>query len=84
MFDLLPDVFSKVSLRRALTVTVSFSVLSGVCLGELLMASLRLRPSTFDVLDMLFLILLCAGLAVRFYFLTLTRISEQQSATPAR
>jgi hypothetical protein len=78
MFDLLPDVFSKVTLRKALGLTVCFSAFGGVCIGELLMAAVRLHPSTYDYLNILFQTLLCVGLAVRFYVLTLSRIDERQ------
>jgi hypothetical protein len=84
MFDLLPDAFSKISLHKALGLTVCFSTFAGVCIGELLIFTLRLRVSTFDFIDMLLQTLLYAALAVRFCFLTLSRVSEQQSATPAR
>ena len=84
MFDMLPDAFSKISLRRALALTVFFGAGAGACCGELLMATLRLHASTFDFVDMLLQTLLYAALAIRFYLLTLDRVSELQSATAAR
>jgi len=84
MFDLLPDAFSKISLRGALGLTVCLSACAGACAGELLIGTIRLHLSTFDFVDMFLQTLLCAVFAVRFYFLTLERVSGLQSATPER
>ena len=84
MFDSLPDMFSKVSLRKALGLTACFSALAGVCFGELLIFGLRLHPGAFDFAGMLLQTVLSAGLAVKFYLLTLSRLGEQGLANPAR
>ena len=84
MFNLLPDAFHKISVRKALALTVCFSILAGVSVGQILVFTARLRPSGFDYLDMLLQTLLSAALAIRFYVLTLTRIDEQRAMTVAQ
>jgi hypothetical protein len=84
MFDLLPDAFSKVSVRKALGATVGLSACAGVCIGQFLIFAVRLHPSIFEYLNVSLLTLLTAGLAVRYYLLALSRIDELELTTTAQ
>jgi len=86
MFDLLPDEWSKAPLRKALGATVGCAVCVGVCIGLLVTFAFHIPypTSTWEYVSLSLLTLTVAVPAVRSYFLTLSRIDDQEHTTTAQ
>ena len=80
MFDGLPEWGSNISLRRVVITAVLFGFCSGLSAGTMLVAAVRLHTSGLDLAGMLVDTLLAAGLAIKFFSLTMSRVREQRLA----
>jgi hypothetical protein len=76
MFEQLPAWHSKISLRGAILNAIGFGFAAGVAFGAFVVKFVLLRvPVLYQAADLCYLVVALA-LAVRFYFLAMSRARE--------
>lgn len=76
MFEQLPAWDSKITLRAAILNAIGFGFAAGMCLGIFFVSLVRLRLPVLDQLGELVYFVVALALAVRFYFLAVSRARE--------
>jgi len=78
MFAQLPAWHSKISLRAAMFVAIGFGFNTGMCCTLMLTSVLRPRLDAYGWVMLPLLTVFSTGMAIRFCFLVLSRIREEQ------
>ncbi len=79
MFEQLPAWDSKITLRGAIINAIGFGFAAGMCFGVFILKTLLMRVAVLPQLPELGYFAMSIALAVRFYFLAMSRARETKT-----